>query len=206
MTSELSSDVTKADAGGAAAPRRHRRLDRPRERVLEEAWQLLVERGLADLTLAELGRRVDTSAGHLLYYFGSKDEILLEVLRWSEEQLWERWAESLKEEMSFEARFDLFCTQFLPDAEGDPRWLVWIELWPRVLRSEPLRNSYDELDQVWRVALADLLAAEGIEVPENLARRICALLDGLSVAVVLGEPGLTAADAVTHARALLPQR
>jgi len=202
----MSEDVTKAAAGGgAAAPRRHRRLDRPRERVLEEAWQLLVEKGLADLTLAELGRRVDTSAGHLLYYFGSKDEILLEVLRWSEDQLWERWEAARSEDMPFLERFDLFCTQFLPTGLGDPRWLVWIELWPRVLRSEPLRNSYDALDQVWRDALAELLAAEGIADASNLARRICALLDGLSVAVVLGEPDLTAADAVEHARALLPR-
>jgi AcrR family transcriptional regulator len=202
----MSPDLTKADVGRATAPRRHRRLDRPRERVLEVAWELLIERGLADLTLAELGRRVDTSAGHLLYYFGSKDGILLEVLRWSEEQLWQRWAESLKAEMSFEARFDLFCTQFLPSAVGDPRWLVWIELWPRVLRSEPLRNSYDELDQVWWGALGELLAAEGIPDADDLARRICALLDGLSVAVVLGEPGMTSEQAVRHARALLPAR
>ena len=174
--------------------------------MLEEAWQLLVEKGLADLTLAELGRRVDTSAGHLLYYFGSKDEILLEVLRWSEDQLWERWAESLTEEMTFDERFDLFCAQFLPTGLGDPRWLVWVELWPRVLRSEPLRDSYDALDQVWHGALAELLGAEGIPDAANLARRICALLDGLAVAVVLGEPGMTAADAVTHARALLPAR
>jgi AcrR family transcriptional regulator len=58
--------------------------------VLQEAWDLLVERGLADLSLSELGRRLETSAGHLSYYFGSKNGLLLELLRWSEGELIEQ--------------------------------------------------------------------------------------------------------------------
>lgn len=172
--------------------------------MLEEAWQLLIEKGLADLTLAELGRRVETSAGHLLYYFGSKDELLLEVLRWSEAQLWQRWKEFQVEDAAFGALFDRFCLQFLPTGLGDPRWLVWIEVWPRVLRIEPLRRPYEELDEVWRDELSRLLDAAGAARPALLARRICALLDGLSIAIALGEEGLTVDDAIDHARALLP--
>jgi AcrR family transcriptional regulator len=186
------------------SPRRHRRLDRPRERVLEVAWELLIERGLADLTLAELGRRVDTSAGHLLYYFGSKDGLLLEVLRWSEAQLWAKWEESRAEESPFVERFDLFCRQFMPNGLGDPRWLVWIEVWPRVLRADELRRPYEELDEVWRAELARLLADAGVPEAGALSRRICALLDGLSIGIALGEEDLSVEAALAHARALLP--
>jgi AcrR family transcriptional regulator len=186
------------------SPRRHRRLDRPRERVLEVAWELLIERGLADLTLAELGRRVDTSAGHLLYYFGSKDGLLLEVLRWSEAQLWARWEESRAEEAPFAERFDLFCRQFLPNGVGDPRWLVWIEVWPRVLRAEELRRPYEELDEVWRDELARLLTDAAAPDAASLSRRVCALLDGLAIAIALGEEDLSVDGALAHARALLP--
>jgi AcrR family transcriptional regulator len=168
------------------------------------AWELLIERGLADLTLAELGRRVETSAGHLLYYFGSKDGLLIEVLRWSEAQLWARWEESRAEEAPFAERFDLFCRQFLPNGVGDPRWLVWIEVWPRVLRAEELRRPYEELDEVWRDELARLLIEAGAADAVLLARRICALLDGLAIAIALGEEGLSIDDAVAHALALLP--
>lgn len=185
-------------------PRQHRRLDRPRERVLEVAWELLIERGLADLTLAELGRRVETSAGHLLYYFGSKDGLLLEVLRWSEAQLWAKWEASRSEAAPFAERFDLFCRQFLPNGVGDPRWLVWIEVWPRVLRLEELRGSYEELDQVWRRELARLLEEAGIPDAAARSRRICALLDGLSIAIALGEEDMSVDGAVAHARELLP--
>ena len=172
--------------------------------MLEVAWELLIERGLADLTLAELGRRVETSAGHLLYYFGSKDGLLLEVLRWSEAQLWARWEESRAEDATFAERFNLFCRQFLPNGLGDPRWLVWIEVWPRVLRAEELRRPYEELDDVWRAELARLLADAGAAESSSLSRRICALLDGLAIAIALGEEELTVDGAVAHARALLP--
>lgn len=172
--------------------------------MLEVAWELLIERGLADLTLAELGRRVETSAGHLLYYFGSKDGLLLEVLRWSEAQLWARWEESRAAEAPFADRFDLFCRQFLPNGLGDPRWLVWIEVWPRVLRVEELRRPYEELDGVWRTELARLLTEAGADDAALLSRRICALLDGLSIGIALGDEGLSVDEAVDHARAQLP--
>jgi AcrR family transcriptional regulator len=172
--------------------------------VLEVAWELLIERGLADLTLAELGRRVDTSAGHLLYYFGSKDGLLLEVLRWSEAQLWARWEESRTEEAPFAERFDLFCRQFLPNGIGDPRWLVWIEVWPRVLRADGLRRPYEELDEVWRGELTRLLTDAGAADAASLSRRVCALLDGLAISITLGEEDLGVDAALGHARALLP--
>ncbi|UDY25416.1 TetR/AcrR family transcriptional regulator [Nocardioides sp. Kera G14] len=184
--------------------RRNRRLDRPRERVLEVAWELLVEKGLADLTLAELGRRVDTSASHLLYYFGSKDELLLEVLRWSETQLWTRWQRILAEESDPVERIRRFCALYLPPRAKDPRWLLWMEIWPRVLRLEVLREAHAGLDERWRVSLAGLLVDAGVADAGPLARRICALLDGLSVALTLDEAGLTIKEACDHAMALLP--
>lgn len=190
--------------GAEKLTRQKRRFDGLREDVLDAAWDLLVERGLADLTLAELGRRVDTSAGHLLYHFGSKDELLLEALRRSEGQLWDRWQLQRAEGATFPEHFRLFCAQFLPVGIGDPRWLIWVELWPRVLRIEELRPSFDALDEVWRVELADLLTEAGVADAAPLARRICWLLDGLAVSIVIGEASITVPEAIDHAIALLP--
>ena len=184
--------------------RQKRRFEGLREDVLDAAWNLLVERGLADLTLAELGRRVDTSAGHLLYHFGSKDELLLEALRRSESQLWDRWQLQRAQGATFPENFRLFCAQFMPVGIGDPRWLIWVELWPRVLRVEDLRPSFNALDDVWRYELADLLTEAGVADAAPLARRICWLLDGLSVSIVIGEDAITDPEAIDHAIALLP--
>ena len=186
--------------------RRHRRLERPRERVLQEAWDLLVEKGLADLSLSELGRRLDTSAGHLSYYFGSKDGLLLDLLRWSESELMEQLTVVLESDASTEARLHGMCDLFLPRAAGDPRWLLWVELWPRVLREPTLRAAQQELDAAWRAALETLLREMTDEDVEPLAQRMLALLDGLSVALLTDQPGLTKDAAWEHVRLLLPGR
>lgn len=164
----------------------------------------MIERGLADLTLAELGRRVETSAGHLLYHFGTKDELLLELLRRNEAELWKRWRLVRKESSDFLQLYKAFCAQFLPSGHGDPRWLVWLELWPRGLRVDALRASFDELDEAWHSELASMLAEVGVAEASGLAHRICWLLDGLAVAIVVGETGVSAEDAIEHAVLLLP--
>lgn len=184
--------------------RRHRRLERPRERVLQEAWDLLVEKGLADLSLSELGRRLETSAGHLSYYFGSKNGLLLELLRLSEDDLIAQLTVVLESDESALDRLHDLCDLFLPRAPGDPRWLLWVELWPRVLREPALRDAREELDAAWRDALATLLREMTDDDVGPLAQRMLALLDGLSVSLLIGEAGLTKKIAWEHVRALLP--
>ncbi len=108
---------------------------------MQEAWALLAERGLADLSLSELGRRLDTSAGHLSYYFGSKSGLLLELFRWSEDELAEQREVVLQSDDSAEERLHRLCTLNFPRAAGDPRWLLWVELWPRVMHEPALREA-----------------------------------------------------------------
>ena len=183
--------------------RRHRRLEHPRERVMREAWSLLAERGLADLSLSELGRRLDTSAGHLSYYFGSKNGLLLELLRWSEDELTEQRELVLKSGEPAEERLRGLCLLNFPRAPGDPRWLLWVELWPRVMHEPALRKAQLEYDAAWHAAIAQVIG-ELTDDAETLAQRALALIDGLSVALLTGDPTLTAEQAWQHVKALLP--
>jgi AcrR family transcriptional regulator len=183
--------------------RRHRRLERPRERVMEEAWALLVERGLADLSLSELGRRLGTSAGHLSYYFGSKSGLLLDLLRWSEDELAEQLAVVVGSDDPAEQRLHDLCTLFFPRAAGDPRWLLWVELWPRVMHEPALREAQLEFDAAWRAAIMRILDELTDDV-DTLTQRVFALMDGLSVALLTGDTTLTVEQAWHHVKAILP--
>ena len=49
-----------------------------------------------------------------------------------------------------------------------------------------------------------MLDDAGAEDAALLSRRICALLDGLSIGIALGDEGLSVDEAVGHARAQLP--
>ena len=179
------------------------RLERPRERVMQEAWALLAERGLADLSLSELGRRLETSAGHLSYYFGSKNGLLLELLRWSEDELAKELTLVVESTGSAEERLHRVCLLNFPRFAGDPRWLLWVELWPRVLHEPALREAQLEFDAVWRSAISRILSELTDDV-ETLTQRVFALIDGLSVGLLTGGTTLTVEQAWQHVKALLP--
>lgn len=60
---------------GSRAPAEH-----TRNRILQEALALLVERGFAAATLRELARRLGFSVAALYYYYPAKDDLLRDVL------------------------------------------------------------------------------------------------------------------------------
>jgi AcrR family transcriptional regulator len=170
---------------------------------MQEAWTLLAERGLADLSLSELGRRLDTSAGHLSYYFGNKSGLLLELLRWSEDELAGQRELVVTSDGPAEERLRRLCILNFPRSAGDPRWLLWIELWPRVMHEPALRAAQVEYDAAWRTSIAAVLG-ELTDEADLLTQRVMAMTDGLSVSLLTGDPTLTVDQAWGHVRALLP--
>ncbi|MGY1577188.1 TetR/AcrR family transcriptional regulator [Streptomyces sp. MN13] len=179
------------------------------ERMLEEAMTVIAENGLASLTMASLAERLGTSGGHILYYFGSKDRLLLEALRWSESELGEERRALLTRRTTAERKLDLFLGMYLPRGPRDPRWTLWIELWARTTGEGPLRDAQEEMDRGWQRDLESLLA-KGVSqgrfgiTREQIAERadlLLALLDGLSTRVVLSQRGTDRAAALAAARA-----
>ncbi|MFJ8042607.1 TetR family transcriptional regulator C-terminal domain-containing protein [Kitasatospora sp. NPDC096147] len=195
---------------------RTRRPARPREEVFAAARAAIAEHGLAKLTMAGLGKQLQMSAGHLLYYFGSKDQLLLETLRWSEDQLGERRRAALADHgLTVRQRLAAYAGLYLPEGPGDPRWVLWLEVWGRSPGSAEIRQGQLEIEAPWQADLVALLeegvaggdfGVSGAEVTERAAQ-LRALLDGLAVPVAIGLPGAERATAVgrfdSAARALL---
>ncbi|MFE1266741.1 TetR/AcrR family transcriptional regulator [Streptomyces sp. NPDC058757] len=187
------------------------------ERMLEEAMAAIAEDGLASLTMSALAERLGTSGGHILYYFGSKDRLLLAALRWSEAALAGERRALLARRTTAERKLDDFLRLYLPRGPRDPRWTLWIELWARTAGNPELREAQRELDADWQRDLESLLAAgaaRGRFAPLDAAARaseLLALLDGLSTRVVLGGPDSAsgarpALDSARAAAALLVPR
>ncbi|KJY36834.1 TetR/AcrR family transcriptional regulator [Streptomyces sp. NRRL S-495] len=178
------------------ADARPRRPARPREEVFATARAAIAEHGLAGLTMAGLGKKLQMSAGHLLYYFGSKDQLLLETLRWSEEQLGARRHDLLTDTtMDAWQRLAGYAGLYLPEGPGDPRWILWVEVWGRSPASEELRQGQLEIEAPWQADLVALIedgTAAGRFGPGDATERasqIRALLDGLAVPIALGLTG-----------------
>ncbi|MFC7017828.1 TetR family transcriptional regulator C-terminal domain-containing protein [Streptomyces viridiviolaceus] len=192
-----------------AATARRRDGHDARERMLKEAMAAIAEDGLATLTMSALAKRLGTSGGHILYYFGNKDRLLLEALRWSENALAEERRALLARRVATERKLDLFLELYLPVGPRDPRWTLWIELWARTGSNEQLRAAQAELDVGWQEDLESLLAkgvrqgrfAAGLDAAA-VASALLALLDGLSTRVVLGQHGADRAGALEAARSV----
>ncbi|MFF3730617.1 TetR/AcrR family transcriptional regulator [Streptomyces sp. NPDC002476] len=178
-----------------SAPRR-RNTAPPREEVLAAAMATIAERGLDGLTMAGLGREVGMSSGHLLYYFRTKDELLLRTLEWSEGRLGERRRTLLAGPGTVCERLDAYLGLYLPDGPRDPHWTLWLEVWNRSQNADDnARARQSAIEDAWHRDLVALLA-EGASRgefravdAERFATRLRALLDGFSVHVAVGLPG-----------------
>jgi len=179
--------------------------------VLTAALEMVAESGLGKLTMASLAARLGTSGGHLLYYFKTRDGLLLETLRWSEAAYAEQRAPVLtaaagggSAKTGAEAVVR-FADVYLAIDEKDPRWQLWLELWARAPYHPELAEAQREIDASWH---ADLVRLIGDLLPstsdrEGLSERLRAMWDGFSVGIVTGGGRKLRSAALDHTRALL---
>ncbi|MFF9057256.1 TetR/AcrR family transcriptional regulator [Streptomyces sp. NPDC101213] len=189
---------------GAARGRRHAP---PREDVLAAAMAMIAERGLEKLTMAALGREVGMSSGHLLYYFRSKDELLLQALEWSEGRLGAERGRLLTSTATARERLDAYVDLYVPAGHRDPHWTLWLEVWNRSQNAAADADARDRqaaIEGAWHRDLVALLA-EGVSRgefrpvdPDRFAARLRALLDGFSIHVAIGLRGTGREQVIGH--------
>ncbi|QNE74756.1 TetR family transcriptional regulator [Streptomyces finlayi] len=191
-------------------PARRRNIAPPRESVLVAAMATIAERGLDGLTMAGLGREVGMSSGHLLYYFRTKDELLLQTLEWSEGRLGAERGALLSGQAPAAERLGAYVELYLPEGPRDPHWTLWLEVWNRSQDADAdARGRQAAIEGAWHRDLVALLA-EGISRgefravdPDRFAARLRALLDGFSVHVAVGIPGTGREQVLSHVREFL---
>jgi AcrR family transcriptional regulator len=184
----------------------------PREDVLAAAMDMIAERGLEKLTMAALGREVGMSSGHLLYYFHSKDELLLRTLEWSEGRLGAERGRLLVARGTARARLDAYVDLYVPEGHRDPHWTLWLEVWNRSQNAdEEARERQVAIEGAWHRDLVALLA-EGVSRgefrpvdPDRFAARLRALLDGFSIHVAIGLRGTDRGQILSHVRQFLDE-
>ncbi|MEU7059833.1 TetR/AcrR family transcriptional regulator [Streptomyces sp. NPDC046197] len=197
-----------------AGAARARKNAPPREEVLAAAMEMIAERGLEKLTMAALGREVGMSSGHLLYYFRSKDELLLQTLEWSERGLGAERARLLTRTAPPRERLDAYVDLYVPDGHRDPHWTLWLEVWNRsqsVAAESAARDRQAAIEGAWHRDLVALVA-EGISRGEfrpvdadRFAARLRALLDGFSIHVAIGLRGTDREQVLGHVREFLDE-
>jgi AcrR family transcriptional regulator len=184
--SGTTSDV-RQDRDGT--PRRDRRAERraaTREEILEAAWALARERGLADISLRELGDRVGMRAQSLYSYFPSKDAIYDAMFLAGNQELLRRMEALDRDAGTPEDRLRAGAHAFVRFAVEDPPRSALLFL--RVLPGfEPSPEAYAPAVQVLEMA-RERLAAAGVTAPAQLDLWT-AIQSGLINQQLANEPG-----------------
>lgn len=160
----------------------------PRDRVLGAAMAIIVERGLDKLRLAEIARRTKMSTGHVLYYFGTKDRILVETLQWNEGAVRQRRREAIAGAAAGWDQLKVFVEYYLPSGSDDPTWALWVEMWAR-RHSDKDVAALREMADGWERDLRAILR-RGRQVGAfsgghgSFTKRLTALMNGFAVQVL----------------------
>jgi AcrR family transcriptional regulator len=174
--------------------------------------EMIAAGGLEKLTMAALGREVGMSSGHLLYYFRSKDELLLQTLEWSEGRLGAERARLLTRTATAGERLEAYVDLYVPDGHRDPHRTLWLEVWNRSQNADDqARERQAAIEGAWHRDLVALLA-EGVSRgefravdPDRFATRLRALLDGFSIHVAIGLRGTDRGTILGHVREFLDE-
>ena len=171
-----------------------------RRAMLQAAAELISERGFGETRIADVAKRAGTSSGLVIYYFGTRDRLLVDALRFSEEAFYDAATSLLDNERDFRRRLSMLvewsCVPQLP-GEVSGAWGLWLDLWATAVRHPEVREARVELDGRWR-DLVERVVREGQQsgdVGEVDTRRFAltfsVLLDGLATQVALGDGEIT---------------
>jgi AcrR family transcriptional regulator len=177
-------------ATSATAPKR---LDGDKaQRIIEAMRTSVGTRGAAGSTFDHVAREAGVSRGLLHYYFGSKEKLLVEVVRHDCETRIEAMDERITRAGTVDeiiAALVLGLEEFIEGEPSSPA--VIYELLSASRHSDEIRAELAELYRRWRADLADALRAkerDGVvrleADPEAVASMLFALGDGFGIQVL----------------------
>lgn len=174
--------------------------DTRRDQMLTAAAELIAERGLARTRIADVAARVGTSPALVVYYFATKDGLLIEALRHSEAGFYRAVEDLLQRPATLEERLATLVDLTISvgsQGEVQGHWGLWLELWCEAFRHPEVARDRRQLDEQWRAIIRRVVraAVEDGEVAavdvDRFALTWAALLDGLAVQVALEDEVVT---------------
>lgn len=168
-----------------------------KERIIAAASKVLAEKGYEATTLREISREAQAAPGLVHYYFGGKDELLVEVLQAAGRRFHQRM-ERLVQEVPAEQSLEAFLAQLHERVELEPEvYRLRYESFslglhnpliaPRV--RERLAQRRDELGSVIAKVLENSEGAKGPQRspldPTLLAALLLSIFDGLALQKIM---------------------
>lgn len=182
----------------SAVVRRTKGADRERV-IVAAASELIAERGLAYVRIADVAERAGMTPGHVTYYFASKNDLLMRAIDVSEESLREEVMTRLARLDDPWRRLDRLVELSAATGPGDPGWVLWFQVWFEGALDASVARGHDELGRRWRAILTEVVrygvsreTFRDVDV-EEVTDVLSALIDGLSIQLTLGARGMSRA-------------
>jgi AcrR family transcriptional regulator len=170
-----------------------RRLEGEKAQLIIEAMRASVgTRGAASSTFDHVAREAGVSRGLLHYYFGSKEQLLVEVVRHDCNVRIQAMDERIERAETIDEILEALVASLEEFIEGEPgSQAVIYEMLSASRRSDDIRAELAELYRRWRAHLAERLRVkerEGVvrlqADPESVASMLFALGDGFGIQVI----------------------
>jgi AcrR family transcriptional regulator len=176
-----------------------------RERILHAACELIAERGIGGARIAQIAKAAGVSTALVHYHFQTREVLLAETLDYAFDL-----ASAVRLRPAGEngdgangigdsaaKRLADVVEQSLPTTDpGRREWKLWAELWLGAARDPSLRPIAAQMYTRYRTWIAAAIA-EGIAAgefapvdPGGTADLAMALIDGLGLRVLLGDPSM----------------
>jgi AcrR family transcriptional regulator len=170
-----------------------------RDRILHAACELIAERGIGGARIAQVARAAGVSTALVHYHFRTRETLLRETLDYAFDL-----ASAVRLRPggdngggSAAKRLADVIEQSLPTTDpGRREWQLWAELWLGAARDPGLRPIAAEMYARYRAWIAAAIA-EGVAAgefaqtdPGETADLAMALIDGLGLRVLLGDPAM----------------
>ena len=168
-----------------------------RVQMLRVAAEVICDRGFGETRIADVAKRAGASSALVIYYFGTRERLLVDALRYSEQNFYDAAEKMLAEVPSVRERLSLLVRwTCVPENAGDVpgAWGLWFDVWAQAFRHPEVKQDRVELDGRWRNMIVDVVKAGqadgdiGKIKAREFALTFAALLDGLSIQVALEDP------------------
>src|SRR3954466_9848114 len=162
------------------------------EQILEAACRAILDRGFPATRIADIAAAARVSTGTVHYYFATKDEVLVAALKWASGRLFAR-IEHPGDDGPRERLARLLAVSVPYPGPARDEYVLWIELWLRVLHQPDLLPECEAISAQWRGFFHDVVR-RGVDAgefapaaaPEEVAERLVAFVDGVGFETALG--------------------
>jgi AcrR family transcriptional regulator len=157
-------------------------------RILEEAKNILVEKGFLGLSFRAIAKRTGTTVGNIGYYYGTKDDLMVDLA----EYIFDKWELRLQRDMppsmaDQREKFRYFIRYMIDQNKQRKTMFLLLEMWAMANRSLAVSKMMDTFYGRLRGAIEAMIADLNPKMPADTralrAALITTQIEGLMILV-----------------------